>query len=239
MSAASLVRNPPITRIAALVALGLVLGLALAGCGSAAKSAPKATKLSSTKATSALLSLADVGGTFKVDDAADHTTPSPGCLVAIDAITYKIDAPTTEDVDYESTSAQSFPVIYNQVSSFGTVAVAKKRLDTFRAAMHTCTSVAETSSGVFTKLTVTTNNEKASAKDDDEVNVKAVGAISQGSQETPLGVFLAVVREGNNLAILEIGDVTQDAPAAGTGLVSLARARLAAVIKGTDPDNVS
>jgi hypothetical protein len=187
-----------------------------------------------------MLSLDNVGSTFTVDDTADHSTPSPGCLTAIDDITDKIDAPTTEDVDYQSTSESSFPLISSQVASYGTVAAAKKKVDAFRTAIHTCTSVAETDdSGVFTKLTVTTNDEKASAKDDDEVNVKAVGAISQDSQQTPLGVYFAVIREANSLAIVEIGDLTQDAPANGEALVTLARARLAAVIKGSDPDRVS
>jgi hypothetical protein len=242
-------RTRSIARLATASVAVLALGAALVGCGSSSggdskDSSSKSLKLSKADATAALLTQENLGTAFKPDTSADNTTASPGCLTAVDAITDKNDAPIHVKTDFQTDDEDSFPLVGNQVASYDSVADAKAAVTKLRDALASCTSVDDSagkdpSSDVITKLTVGTSAEKASAKDDDELNIKAVGQISGSGGNYPIGLYLAVVRIKNNLSITSVGALSKDAPAGAENYVVIAQGRLAAVINGDDPDKVT
>lgn len=242
-------------RLVAASALALLLGPALAGCGSSdspgsgspstspsASETAAATKvLSAAEAKSAVLVLANLGGRFEADTDVDHTSAAPGCLVAVDALTDKVEGPVNAVSDFMAVGSETgFPRVSSQVESYDSVDAAKKAVEDLRQAMAACTGVDETDTeGSATKLEVSATDDKAYPDADEELNVKAIGTVTNSGTEYPLGLWLAVMRFENNLTIISVGDLAKEAPGDVTELIKVANDRLTAIMAGSLPDDTA
>lgn len=238
-------RSPRFTRIAASSAAALVLAAALAGCGSdsdskdkgeSKDSAPKVSALTTAEATTALMTVGNLGGQFEENPNADHTTKSPGCLAALDPFTDDTEAPTDAVRDFATSSNESV-AITSQVQSFDSVEDAEDAVETFRTAMKDCTAIDETDAGgVSYKLTVDTDDEKTDDDVDEQINVIGYGSGADASGEVPFGFQLAAVRVGNSVSIVTLAAQTEEPPGDFTELIQVVADRLEAVAEGDEPD---
>jgi hypothetical protein len=195
-------------------------------------------RLSESEADLAMLSQGNLGGRFIPDSTADHTSPSPGCLTAVDAISDQIDAPVHVVADYMTNTKRAFPLVSNTVASFDSIADATAALEKFRTDIAACTAVDDKDTdGTATRLTVTDDQTKTDATTSDQVNVQAVGTITGAGGSYPIWLGLAVVRIDNNLTVISVGDLASKAPGDVSQLIKVADARLADVMAGRTPSD--
>ncbi len=220
----------------AVTALTLVFVAALSGCGADDGESPSVTVLTKEQATEALLSLDNFEDGFKVAEDDDEDDSSMGCLDDFESIDDVVNEPAVEaERDYEADTEISLPGVFSAVASFDTDAPAKKGMSEVRKALADCTEVAETDDdGSRFELTIATDDEKAGAEADDQVNLSATGTVTVQGLTLPMAVHLSIIRVGNHVTMSGIVTMGEDARSDADEIAAAALARLVAVIEG-DP----
>lgn len=236
-------------RTRGIAVTALTLALAASGCGSSDKkaSAPPTSPSPSASATvdpvhltvdqlsKALIQVADLGPGYKTTKA--DTSPSPGCLKTLDnatnngfpnAIKY-VDAAYAADTDNEIPEVDTF------VNSFDTPATAAKALSDLGAALASCTHVGESQDGAKYDLTVTNDDDKASAEVDHQLNVSAVGDVSGPGGKITIAFRVAFQQVGPLVVATGYSNTLTDTAADNAKVVALALERLRDVMGGRDP----
>lgn len=214
----------------------LLLAAALSACGGdgSGNGSDGATVLSDAQAEEALLTQADVGDEFsEVPDEEDDDETTLGCLDEIEGITDEDAAEAEAEVTFEAVGETGLPTISSGVASFASEQELADAFDAIRAALADCTSIEETDEdGLRTFLELSTDEEQVSDSVDDQINIDAVGSISSGQFEAPLGFYVSMVRIDNNAAFVLYGDLSDVEPDTRDDYVESAVDRLTAVAAG-------
>jgi hypothetical protein len=231
-------------RWAVSVAALALTSLALTSCGgddadsSDAESA-ELEVLSAEQAEQALLSETVMGADFAAGEPSeDSDEGAPGCLSALDDLD-DIGAETKTEVEYTSTSDIGLPSVEHSVFSYTEVDPISARIEEVSTALDGCTTVEETDEeGTEYALDVTLSTETTTDAADEQVNLEAVGTITSGDQEFPLGVYMSSVRVENHVSVVVFTDIPEDEAASSEAFdayVTAAADRLAAVAAGEEP----
>ena len=227
--------------------LALALTTTLTACGDDAADASDSSDgasadlevLTEEQAEQALLSETVMGAEFTAGEPSeDSEEGAPGCLSALDDLD-DIGAETKTEVEYTSTSEIGLPTVDHSVFSYTEIDPITARMEEVATALDGCTSVDETAEdGTVYALDVSLDTDTTSESADEQITLQAVGTLSSGGQELPLGVYMSSVRVENHVSVVVFTDIPEDpetSAAAFDSYVAAAADRLAAVAAGEEP----
>ena len=197
--------------------------------------------LSAEEAEQALLPETVMGEGFTVGEPSEESEEgAPGCLSALDDLD-DIGSETEAEVEYTSTSEIGLPALEHSVFSYTEIEPISARIEEVSAALEGCDSVEETDEeGTTYALDVTLSTDTTTESAEEEITLEAVGTVSQGGQEFPIGVYMSSVRVENHVSVVVYTDFPEDEAASSdafSAYVSAAAERLAAVAAGEEPSD--
>ena len=217
-----------------LSALSVLAVIAVTGCGSSSSGSADVTVLSKAEAKKSLIGLDELGKGFRVSKDDEDDDSSMGCLDNFDGVDKVVKEPATEaEVDYEADSDIGLPGVFTAVASFKSLAQAEKGMAAVRKALKDCTAVDETDKdGAHFKLKISTDDDKAGPRADDEVNLNATGTIQTEGIEAPMAVHFALIRVDNHVIMNGIATVAEDARDEAKEIAEVSLSRFVAVLDG-------
>ena len=168
----------------------------------------------------------------------DSSDGAPGCLSALDDLD-DIGSETKAEVEYTSTSEMGLPTVEHSVFSYTEVEPVSARIEEVGTALEGCESVEETDDeGTTYALEVSLSTDTTSESADEQITLEAVGTVSRGDQEFPIGVYMSSVRVENHVSVVVYTDFPEDEAASSEAFAAYVTAgadRLAAVAAGEEP----
>ena len=209
------------------------------GSGSADTESSELEVLSAEEAEQALLPQAVMGEGFTAGEPSEESNEgAPGCLSALDDLD-DIGSETKAEVEYTSTSEIGLPTVEHSVFSYTEIEPISARIEEVSTALEGCDSVEETDDeGTTYALDVTLSTDTTTEGAEEEITLEAVGTVSQGDQEFPIGVYMSSVRVENHVSVVAYTDFPEDEAASSEAFsssVSAAAERLVAVAAGEEP----
>lgn len=165
-------------------------------------------QLSSTSASEAILSAADVGEGYEsgTDEVTSYARLAPGCLKAVRTLV-EGPAPVRVLKTFHGPASAPMSVVTSQVSSYPSGEEARKSLAAFRDATAGCTRVTRAPGKSGYAFEVSTSQPET-AGSDEQARLSAVGAIfTANDQGLPFGMWVSVSRVGSSLAIVRLYEV--------------------------------
>jgi hypothetical protein len=205
----------PRGRYVAAAAALVLLGSLVTGCSSDDRGTPgpvpssaasRAPLPSRAQARAALLTIADVGSAFRVRTRKEATS-NVGCLNVITRV--RDAAPVAVKRDFEGNNVQGLPVVGNQVWAYRTADDASAALRTLSDELGGCGKVdGSAGKGTSVRLQVVTDQVRSGLTADEQLNVRAVGALVSAGLDRPYGIWFSVVRVANRLAVVGVVDLS-------------------------------
>ena len=190
--------------------------------------------------TRALLERAHLGKAFTqtlVPDAEFHTVfDDPdgrfGCLRAVDQVDFGVPDERTAAVTLDAKNNARTPHVVHVVGSADSEDDAAAGFQEAAVLLQACDRVRTRREGLRVDAAVRTNQHRANAAVDQQLNIRAVGTLRILRSRFPIGVWVSVVRFGDLVTIISVLDLDKDDAAAQRELTEAAVRRLTAVDRG-------
>lgn len=162
--------------------------------------------LSDEQAETALLTSADLGEGFVIDETDESSESSLGCLDPVEDLDGP-DAATEAEVSF--TDELGITEVYSSVASFADEESGAAALQQLRESLGSCTAVDVEDDGVRFSLTVEVGDGVAIDGAEEQVAISAAGAAETDALELPVAFDIVALRLDNNVTtvgLLQIGE---------------------------------
>lgn len=221
-------------RHTALSSAALLLSLSLGACGggdgsgSDADGSDEVMVLSEDEATSALLTLEDLGEGFTDSGPSeDDADPDLGCLSGINDLS-DVAAETEVETNFDSESETALRSVLTGVNSYADTATLEEAFADFRSSLEGCESIDVTDeSGLNINLDVTIEDEPGLGESDEQVQFTGTGSVAGQGQNFSYDITFTATRIANNLTVVGVVDVGSQGDDVIDALTETATANLA------------